>query len=246
MPAGSDPRLMHRLPAPPPPATDSSSGRTHRDARPLSLLYPGHFLRCYVYWKIRTDPLYPTVTRALHSATDQPLMDLGCGAGLFAFYLKSRGYTGHIRGLDVDAEKIAAARAIAAQRWPDSEFEPGDFATWDPGRHQGHVTFLDVLQYLSPELRHDLLSRAATCLTRPGHRLIIRNGLSDDSWRARVTHSTDHLARWIRWMARSPRSHPTLAALEAPLRASGLEVTSQPLWGATPFNNYLVIARRPA
>ncbi len=236
---------MHRHTAPSPPAAASTSGRSHLDAEPLSLLYHGRFLRSYVYWKIRTDPLYPSVTHALAASTDQPLMDLGCGAGLFAFYLKSRGYTGPIRGLDVDAEKVAAARLIAAQHWPDTEFHTGDFATWNPGSHQGHVTFLDVLQYLTPELQHDLLTRAATCITQPTHRLIIRNGLSDDSWRARVTHITDHLARWIRWMVRSPRAHPSRESLEAPLRAAGLGLTTRPLWGATPFNNYLIIAHRP-
>ena len=237
---------MHQLTAASPAAGISSSGRTHRDAEPLSHLYQGRFLRSYVYWKIRTDPLYPTVTQALADGRDQPLVDLGCGAGLFAFYLKTAGYTGPIHGLDVDVEKINAARAIAALRWPDTEFQAGDFASWDPGTHQGHVTFLDVLQYLTPELQHDLLSRAASCITSPNHRLIIRNGLSDSSWRARVTHATDHMARWIRWMASSPRSHPSRESLEAPLHAAGLALSFTPLWGATPFNNYLIVAHRPS
>lgn len=237
---------MQRPPVPSPLSSASPSGRAHRDAKPLSLLYHGRFLRSYVYWKVRTDPLYPAVSAALRHSADQPLVDLGCGAGLFAFYLKSSGFSGPIHGLDVDSEKISAARAIAAHRWPDTHFHTGDFASWDPGSHQGHVTFLDVLQYLPPDLQHDLLSRAASCLTRPGHRLVIRNGLTDDSWRARVTLATDHFARWIRWMARSPRSHPTRASLEAPLRAAGLDLTFTPLWGATPFNNYLIIAQRAA
>jgi SAM-dependent methyltransferase len=237
---------MHRPAAPPPVAPLGSRKSIRHHARALSGLYQGRFLRSYVYWKVLTDPLYPAVTDALSIGKDQPLADLGCGAGLFAFFLKTHAHTGPIQGLDVDAEKVTAARSIAARHWPDIAFTTGDFASWDPAHHKGHVTFLDVLQYLPRDLQHDLLQRAATCITAPNHRLIIRNGLSDTSWRARVTHTTDHMARWIRWMARSPLSHPTRQGLEAPLRAAGLELTFTPLWGGTPFNNYLIVARRPA
>jgi hypothetical protein len=235
---------MHRPAAPSPVGTTHPSVSVRQLARTLSALYMGRFLRSYVYWKILTDPLYPSVTQALSSALDQPLVDLGCGAGIFPFYLKTHRYTGPIHGLDIDGAKITAASSIASHHWPDITFQTSDFATWNPNSHQGHVTCLDVLQYLPPELQHDLLSRAATCITEPNHRLIIRNGLSDPSWRARITQTTDHFARWIRWMPRSPLSHPTRQSLEDPLLAAGLTLTFTPLWGATPFNNYIIVGRR--
>ena len=228
----------------PPPSASAAGEDTRRTAERLSALYPTPFLRNYVYWKVRTDPLYPAVNRHLAPTRDHPLVDLGCGPGLFAFYLKTRGHAAPVHGLDVDAEKIHAASAIAARHWPDLTFSVSDFAQWDPAGHQGHVTLLDVLQYLPHDLQHTLLQKAARCLTDPGHRLIIRNGLDDDSWRASVTRVTDHLARWIRWMARSPLQHPSRQRLEHTLTSAGLRVTFQPLWGATPFNNYLIIAQR--
>jgi hypothetical protein len=236
---------MHRPAASPLVGIPPSTNSIRHQARALSRLYPGRFLRSYVYWKIRTDPLYHAVTRSLADTQNQPLVDLGCGAGLFPFYLKTQHYLGPIHGLDIDDQKITAARTIATHHWPDINFQTSDFATWNPAPHQGHVTLLDVLQYLPPDLQHDLLSRAATCITSPSHRLIIRNGLSDHSWRARITHSTDHFARWIRWMPNSPLSHPTRQSLEAPLLAAGLTLTFTPLWGKTPFNNYLITAHRP-
>ncbi len=226
------------------PRAALSRNETRQTAKRLCSLYPTRFLRQYVYWKIRTDPLYPTVSGLLAEAGDHPLVDLGCGPGLFAFYLKTRGHRSLIHGLDVDGKKIRAAQRIAADRWPDASFSECDFAHWDPAGHQGHVTFLDVLQYLSHERQTALLRQAAACLTAPGHRLIIRNGLDDASWRATVTRVTDHLARWIRWMARSPRQHPSRRLIEQTLTEAGLRVEFKPLWGATPFNNYLVIARR--
>lgn len=232
------------------PAGIAPAGARTQDTRlvasRLAALYPTRFLRQYVYWKVRTDPLYATVSGILDSAGDHPLTDLGCGPGLFAFYLKSRGYQSPVHGLDVDAEKIAAATRIAGTRWPEVHFKVCDFAHWQPGGHQGHVTLLDVLQYLSTESQAVLLRQAASCLTDPGHRLIIRNGLADDSWRSTVTRATDHLARWIRWMASSPRQHPSRAFIEQTLTGAGLRTDFQPLWGATPFNNYLVVARLAA
>lgn len=142
---------MHRPAATSPVERPDSPDRIRRIAKSLSNLYQGRFLRSYVYWKIRTDPLYPAVTRSITDNQEQPLVDLGCGAGLFPFFLKTQGYLGPIHGLDIDEPKIIAARSIAASHWPDVDFQTSDFATWDPASHQGHVTLLDVLQYLPPE-----------------------------------------------------------------------------------------------
>ena len=218
----------------------------HPEADALYRLYPSRFFRSYAYWKVRTDPLYHAVSQHLITASNQPLIDLGCGAGLLAFYLKIKGHKGQIKGLDLDRAKIQAARQIAAVQWPDLTFEVADFSQWTPGSFTGHVTLLDVLQYLSSEAQIHLLEKAATCLTHPDQRLIIRNGLDDDSWRATVTRATDHLACWIRWMVRSPTTHPTRRLIEQTLAQVGLCVEFSPLWGGTPFNNYLIVARRPA
>jgi SAM-dependent methyltransferase len=230
-----------------PPAPNRRSrpdSRTH--AERLSRFYTTRFLRSYVYWKVRTDPLYPAAAQALASGQGHPLVDLGCGAGLFAFYLKSRAHHGPIHGLDVDHDKVRAAQAIAKTHWQDVSFAAGDFANWNPSAHQGHVTLLDVLQYLPYPQQQNLLQKAAGCLTEPGHRLIIRNGLADGSWRASITRLTDHFARWIGWMPRSPLYHPTRNFIEGTLSETGLSLAFTPLWGATPFNNYLIVAQRPA
>lgn len=216
----------------------------HVEADRLFRLYPTRFLRSYSYWKVRTDPLYRAVSDRLQAAPGEPLLDLGCGAGLLAFYLKLAGHPGPIQGLDLDLPKIETARHIAATHWPDLTFAAADFETWSPASFAGHVTLLDVLQYLPAASQARLLQKAASCLTHPSHRLIIRNGLEDDSWRAAVTRATDHMARWIRWMVRSPTAHPTRSLIESTLTEAGLAVEFTPLWGSTPFNNYLIVARR--
>lgn len=43
-------------------------------------------------------------------------------------------------------------------------------------------------------------------------------------------------------MQRMPRSYPTRDSLQAHLEAAGLRATFAPLYGNTPFNNWLIVA----
>ena len=74
--------------------------------------------------------------------------------------------------------------------------------------------------------------------------LVIRSAIADDSDRARTSRITDRLANIVGWMQFRPRSYPTLDGLRAILEDAGLRVDTQPLYGNTPFNNWLIIARR--
>ena len=79
----------------------------------------------------------------------------------------------------------------------------------------------------------------------PDARLVIRTGLGDDTRRGRTTRITDRIAHWAGWMQETPKQYPTREGLESVLRSHGLEVAMRPLYGSTPFNNWLVVARRP-
>ena len=45
-------------------------------------------------------------------------------------------------------------------------------------------------------------------------------------------------------MQEVPKRYPTRAELESRLGAAGLRVDFRPLYGNTPFNNWLVVAER--
>jgi hypothetical protein len=47
----------------------------------------------------------------------------------------------------------------------------------------------------------------------------------------------------MRWMKSPPVWYPQRQQIEDTLRDAGLRVNFQPLWGRTPFNNWLVIAQ---
>ncbi|MFT4548607.1 MAG: hypothetical protein ACI9MB_002560, partial [Verrucomicrobiales bacterium] len=60
------------------------------DYAKLARLFGSPWHRNYVKSKLRTDPLYDGVFGELVDEV-LPLLDLGCGLGLLAFYLRERG-----------------------------------------------------------------------------------------------------------------------------------------------------------
>ena len=194
----------------------------------------------YTIAKLRSDPLYPGVCEALRSSA-QPLLDLGCGLGLLAHVLRADGIALRYRGVDNDADKIAGATRAACRRGlVDASFECTDLASTLP-KHRGSVAILDVLQFLDPDAQQRTLDAAIAMLV-PGAHLVIRTGLDDGSWRARVTRSVDVLSRVIGWMNAGPRKYPDRDGLQRRFDAAGLTASFAPLYGNTPFNNWLVVA----
>jgi len=208
---------------------------------------PGRWHYYYTRSKLRSDPLYGGAVAAL-AGSDAPLLDLGCGIGLLAHCLRARAITLPYRGVDNDAGKIALARVAAGRaQLSSARFECIDLSRQDalqPLRdHRGSVAILDVLQFLPPDAQAPLIDAAIACLT-PGARLVIRTGLADDSGRTRITRAADALSRTVRWMNTGPKRYPTREALAAQFRDHGLDARFAPLWGRTPFNNWLLVASR--
>jgi len=197
----------------------------------------------YARAKLGSDPLYTGVLDALRGS-DAPLLDLGCGLGLLAHALHHDGQALAYHGVDSDAAKIVRARRAAEKTsLPQARFEVVDLARQAMPQHRGSVAILDVLQYLSEDVQSGLLQRAVAMLP-PGARLVVRTGLDDGSHRGRTTRITDRLANLIGWMQSMPKAYPNAKRLRALLEDAGLETTFAPLYGNTPFNNWLIVATR--
>ncbi len=194
----------------------------------------------YTRAKLGSDPLYPGVLNALRGS-QAPLLDLGCGLGLLAHALRLDGQTMCYRGVDNDAAKIMRATRVAEKNaLHQTRFDVVDLALGPPA-HAGSVAILDVLQYLSADEQSRLVSNAIAMLT-PGARLVIRTALGDESRRGRTSRITDRLANWIGWMQFRPKCYPDADALRTQLQAAGLRPSFSPLYGNTPFNNWLIAA----
>jgi SAM-dependent methyltransferase len=200
----------------------------------------------YYYWytlsKLATDPLYGAVLRA-YSGVREPLLDIGCGLGLLLHYLRTHASNVDYFGIDNDAAKIEMARIVAARHgYENARFEARDPSVSFP-EHRGSVAVLDVLQFFEPGVRDELIANIARCIAGDG-RLVIRAGLEDASWRASVSRIGDRFAHLTRWMKSRPRAQPGREHLERLLTSLGMHTEFQPLWGRTPFNNWLIVAWR--
>jgi SAM-dependent methyltransferase len=213
------------------------------DYAKLARLFGSLWHRSYVKSKLRTDPLYSGVFGELQGA-ELPLLDLGCGLGLLAFYLRERGLEFPVLGIDYDPRKIEDAARLAAKHYADRalEFRVGDAREGIPD-FEGNVTILDILQFFTPEEQDRLLVNAASCV-RVGGKLVIRSALRKRGWRFRVTQAGDLLAKATFWMKAAPTHYPSEESIRETLEKAGLEGDCRPLWGKTPFSNYLLTFKR--
>jgi len=152
--------------------------------------YQGPYVAYYVFWKLRTDPLF----RALDEAVPRQghMLDVGCGYGLVAHWLALGAPQRTLHGMDHDAAKIHVARATAGESSRLS-FEEGDLlATGWPACDA--VLLCDVLHYFPRALKARILQRAFEAL-RPGGRLIVREACSDSPTH-RVVAWSERFAVW--------------------------------------------------
>jgi SAM-dependent methyltransferase len=190
------------------------------------------FLRTYARSKLATDPLYDAVTRRLRGHS-HPIVDLGCGIGLMAFHLREQGFSQAITGVDHDAAKIAQAQRAA---YDGIRFLTGDARDAIPPGSS--VLLLDVLHYFEEDEQRRILANIARAVP-PGGVAIIRETVREASWRYCATYIAELFARGIRWI-RADRLH--FSTIERIVGAfDGFEAEVTPLWGATPFNNYLFV-----
>jgi 2-polyprenyl-3-methyl-5-hydroxy-6-metoxy-1,4-benzoquinol methylase len=190
------------------------------------------FLRNYARSKLRSDPVYGAVLPLLANHP-HPIVDVGCGIGLLPMLLRESGFARDIVGIDFDARKIEAARKAA----PDVEFRIGDARDPLPPNHT--VVMLDLLHYFTGDEQRRILANAAAAVP-PGGMIIVRDAIDDGSWRYRATFFAESFARLIFWLKAERLNFPKRETLHVPGFANEL----RPLWGRTPFNNYLFVARR--
>lgn len=218
----------------------TSTEVTGSHARPFHELYRSRWLQGYVRSKIASDPVYKGVWNRLASRSN-PILDLGCGVGVMAFYLRERGGRAPITGVDTDLPKIEAARAVAAGRYEGLQFEVGN--ALDALREfRGDVVMLDLLHYLTDDEQDLLIGRAADAASGGGM-ILIRDCLREPGWRFALTSLEERFARAIRWLNVPMLNFPSRNRIVGALHARGFEVEVEPMWGRTPFNNYLITAK---
>jgi 2-polyprenyl-3-methyl-5-hydroxy-6-metoxy-1,4-benzoquinol methylase len=205
--------------------------------------FPQHWLRSYVGGKLRRDPIYPAAYDLLRGSAE-PILDLGCGVGLLAFYLRERGCRQPVVGLDLDARKIGHGQRIARAHYADIDLRYQDVQQSLPV-FSGNVVLFDVLHYLPLGQQTVLLSSLAKRVA-PGGLLLIRDCPRDNGPRFWMTYVAEKFAQAISWNLNTSLHFPSRERIDEAFSQDEFERESRPLWGGSPFNNYFFIFRRAA
>ena len=212
------------------------------DKRASDRFLHSRVLHGYAKRKARWDPAYAAVADLLGESS-RPILDIGCGVGLLAAYLRECGCRQRILGIEPDASKVRIANERVAGTYPLLEFRVGD-ARCLP-EFSGDIVMLDVLHYMGPDAQRSALEQIASRIS-PGGCALIRTTFRDGSWRYYATLLEETFVRVSGWIRGGSCHFPTREAVTAPFLGPQWKVTVTPMWGRTPFNSYLIEVQRLA
>ena len=113
----------------------------------------------YAKGKTKWDPAYAAVADLLRTS-NRALLDIGCGVGLLAAYLRESGCRQPILGIEPDEEKIRVAVERVAGAYPSLAFRVGDARALP--EFSGDIVMLDVLHYMGPDVQRSVLEQIAS------------------------------------------------------------------------------------
>jgi 2-polyprenyl-3-methyl-5-hydroxy-6-metoxy-1,4-benzoquinol methylase len=214
---------------------------------PLMALYarePAR-VRAHVSLRWRTCPFPPVAARVPERGR---ILDYGCGHGAFTLWLAITSAERDLVGVDVAADKVAAA-LVAARRASAEGIRAPDFrrirAGEMPEEAWDAILFVDVL-YLIPAPEQERLLRAAARAIAPGGTLLVKEVAHRPRAKAlwnRVQETVSvrlfriTAGRRLRFL--SPEKHAGW------LESEGLEVERVKLDRGYAHPHHLLVARRP-
>ncbi|MCC6645063.1 MAG: methyltransferase domain-containing protein [Polyangiaceae bacterium] len=105
--------------------------------------------------------------------TEGPLLDLGCGFGLWSAYFGAMRPGRRLHGVDLSPRRIELAGRVAAALGVRATFAVGDARTVALGEGYVGAYMLDVLHPLPRDAQRPLLERVVAAL-RPGGVLVVK------------------------------------------------------------------------
>ena len=213
----------------------------------------GRFAWHFARGKLRWDPVFGHVLERGLIAPRTRVLDVGCGQGLLASLLAAaaaaaredrwpRGWAEapvgvRVSGIELQAREVERAR-VALGSEADvvcADMRSAAFPAVDT------IVLLDVLHYVSAAEQDEILARARKALATGG-RLVLRVGDAASARRFAASRWVDRAVAFARGRGFAPIAGRSLAAWRERLEALGFAVASEPMHGATPFANVLLVA----
>ncbi len=168
-----------------------------------------------------------------------PVLDVGCGFGLFSLYYAATGPQRFLRGLDVNRRRIAMARRAAHRLGLDNVvYEEADARDFKGDGEVRAAYMLDIVHHVPAAAVPPLLEQLRRCLARGGVLLV------------KDVDTRPAPKRWFTWAldkAMSPRSpvhYWSAEALTAILEASGFRVRRHLMVDILPYPHVLYVCER--
>lgn len=232
----------------------TSFHRALLDAASAPYRSAGRFAWHFSRSKLKRDPVFVGLLERGIIPDAQRLVDLGCGQGLLASWLRSARALhdagnwrpdwpappklGQIFGLEMMPKDVERARRALAGR---GDFELGDIRSADFGKADV-VVILDVLHYMDYHDQLDVLRRVRDALP-PGGLLVTRIGNATGGLPFLVGQWVDTAVSFARGHRLPRRYCRSTADWTMMLTQLGFRVDSIPMCRRTPFANVMLIAR---
>ncbi|MGI8809968.1 MAG: class I SAM-dependent methyltransferase [Acidimicrobiales bacterium] len=172
------------------------------------------------------------------------ILEVGCGHGLLSLYMALGSSERSITGIDVDEDKLAAARAAATGAGLDASFEVAAGAELPEGPWDG-IAIVDVLYLLSAGDQRALLRSCAGALA-PGGALVVKEMALVPRWKARWNTLQETASVKILGITEGEElTFLPPADLAAAMIAGGLTVRDRPVHRGYPHPHHLLVGRKP-
>jgi cyclopropane fatty-acyl-phospholipid synthase-like methyltransferase len=170
-----------------------------------------------------------------------PVLDIGCGFGLFSLYYAATAPRRLLRGLDLNPRRVAQARRAAARLGLDNvAYETGDARDFKGDGEVAAAYMLDIVHHVPRASVPPLLRALRRCLP-PGGRLLVKD-----------VDTRPAPKRWFTWLLdramapATPAHYWSADALSAALTEAGFLVHRHLMVDVLPYPHVLYVceARR--
>jgi SAM-dependent methyltransferase len=166
-----------------------------------------------------------------------PVLDIGCGFGLFSLYYAASGPRRFVRGLDRDGRRIALARRAASRLGIENvAYAEGDARDFKGDGDAAGAYMLDIVHHIPPETVPPLFRQLHRSLA-PGAPLLVKD-----------VDTRPAAKRWFTWaldkaMApATPVHYWSAETMQLALEASGFRVRRHLMVDLLPYPHVLYVA----
>lgn len=199
-------------------------------------------VRLHVALRARTCPFEALEARVPAAAR---VLDAGCGHGLLSLSLAMASADRHVRGVDIDRDKLPCGEAAAARaRVANVAFKAVD-PDWVPDTTWDAIVITDVLYLMGEPRARSLLERLAAALA-PGGVLLVKEIDVRPRWKYQLARVQELIATRVARITEGDQVDFVPPGLIGDvLVGAGLDVEHVPLHRGRLHPHHLIVGRAP-